>query len=217
MSEETQSGSVLRFLVKIAVFGAVILAINHHARDVAEMFKMDISTDSPVTSRIVLTAAGFYALFLAVPFVPGAEIGLTLLGLLGAAVVPLVYGATLAGLCIAFAIGRLVPPDIIGDALSRVGLTRAAGFVAETAPLTAGERQQFMLARAPGRALPFLLRHRYIALAVALNLPGNFLVGGGGGIAMMAGLCRIYAPLPFLFTVAIAVAPVPLFFLLMGR
>ena len=43
------------------------------------------------------------------------------------------------------------------------------------------------------------------------------LVGGGGGIAMMAGLCRIYAPLPFFITAAIAVAPVPLFFLLMGR
>ena len=208
---------MLRFLVKIAVFGAFILAINHHARDLAEMFKMDISTDSPVTSRIVLTATGFYALFLAIPFVPGAEIGLTLLSLLGAAVVPLVYGATLAGLCIAFAVGRLVPAETIGNVLSRVGLSRAAGLVAETAPLSADERQRLVLARAPGRALPFLLRHRYIALAVALNLPGNFLVGGGGGIALMAGLCRIYAPLPFLITIAIAVAPVPLAFLLMGR
>ena len=178
---------------------------------------MDISADSAVTSRIVLTATAFYAVFLAFPFVPGAEIGLTLLGLLGAQAVPLVYGATLFGLCLAYSIGRLVPASSISRTLSRLGMKRAADFVERTGPLKPSEMLDEMLSRAPGRALPFLLRNRYIALIVVLNLPGNILLGGGGGIAMMAGLCRLYAPLPFLITVAIAVAPVPLAFLLLGR
>lgn len=58
--------------------------------------------------------------------------------------------------------------------------------------------------------MPRLLRHRYLALAVALNLPGNTLLGGGGGIALMAGLSGLYPMPAYLTTVAIAVAPVPL-------
>jgi hypothetical protein len=45
---------------------------------------------------------------------------------------------------------------------------------------------------------------------VALNLPGNTLLGGGGGIALMAGLSGLYPMPAYLTTVAIAVAPVPL-------
>jgi hypothetical protein len=64
--------------------------------------------------------------------------------------------------------------------------------------------------------VPFLLRHRYLALAIALNLPGNFLLGGGGGIALLAGVSRLYAVPGFLATVTCAVAPVPLAVLMFG-
>jgi hypothetical protein len=47
-------------------------------------------------------------------------------------------------------------------------------------------------------------------LACLFNLPGNVVLGGGGGIALLAGLSRLYAPLPMAVTVALAVAPVPL-------
>ncbi|KKL56965.1 hypothetical protein LCGC14_2240120, partial [marine sediment metagenome] len=36
------------------------------------------------------------------------------------------------------------------------------------------------------------------------------LIGGGGGICLMAGLSRMFAALPVLVTLAVAVAPVPL-------
>lgn len=217
MSEPSLTGSVFGTLTKIAVLVAIILLINHHARDIAAMFKMDISANSSASSRMVLTAAVFYAVFLAVPFVPGAEIGLTLLGLLGSQAVPLVYGATLCGLCLAFAIGRLVPPPAISRTLGRLGMKRAAGFVERMAPLEPSELLEVLLSQASGRALPFLLRNRYVALIVLLNLPGNFLLGGGGGISMLAGLCRLYAPLPFFIAIAIAVAPVPLAVLVLAR
>jgi hypothetical protein len=48
-----------------------------------------------------------------------------------------------------------------------------------------------------------------LTLAVLLNLPGNIIIGGGGGIALIAGMTRLYSPPTYLTTIAIAVAPVP--------
>jgi hypothetical protein len=56
---------------------------------------------------------------------------------------------------------------------------------------------------------PFLVRHRFIALAIVLNIPGNIIIGGGGGIAMIAGMSGLYSLPRYLLTVAIAVAPIP--------
>jgi hypothetical protein len=53
-------------------------------------------------------------------------------------------------------------------------------------------------------------------LALAFNLPGNTLLGGGGGIALAAGMSGLYRPVAYLATVVLAVAPVPLLFLITG-
>ena len=66
------------------------------------------------------------------------------------------------------------------------------------------------MAAAPNRFAAVLLRQRYLALALLLNMPGNFVLGGGGGIAMMAGLSRVFSPPLFLLMTMLAVAPVPL-------
>lgn len=75
-------------------------------------------------------------------------------------------------------------------------------------------RLQLLLARAPVRFIPALLRQRYLALAVVLNLPGNTLLGGGAGIALCAGICGLYRLHGFVVAVAIAVAPMPIAFAL---
>jgi len=75
-------------------------------------------------------------------------------------------------------------------------------------------RLELLLARAPARFIPALLRHRYLALAVVLNLPGNTLLGGGAGIALCAGICGLYPSRGFVVAVAIAVAPMPIAFAL---
>ena len=93
------------------------------------------------------------------------------------------------------------------------GLDRAAKLTQQLGPLSAPERLEFLTERAPSRILPFLLRHRYLALLVVLNLPGNSIIGGGGGIALLAGISGIYRFPAFLLTVLLAVAPVPLVFL----
>ena len=66
------------------------------------------------------------------------------------------------------------------------------------------------------RALRLAIRYRYVALAVAVNTPGNSIIGGGGGIMLMAGLSGIFSPLATVSTIAIAVSPVPLAMVFLG-
>jgi len=167
--------------------------------------------------QMVLTAAALYILLLALPFVPGVEIGLGLMIMLGPEICFLVYLSTVIALLLSFGIGRLVPTRTIVAAFEWVGLTRARDLVTRIAPLSADERLALLLSRVPVRFLSFFLRHRYLALALILNLPGNAFIGGGGGIALAAGISRLFGSTAFLLTVALAVAPVPLIYFMMGE
>lgn len=73
-----------------------------------------------------------------------------------------------------------------------------------------------LLSRAPAKFIPNLLRHRYLAIAVALNIPGNTVIGGGGGISLAAGMSRLFGSWRFVLTLAVAVAPVPLLIVIFG-
>jgi len=61
-----------------------------------------------------------------------------------------------------------------------------------------------------------LLKHLYLTIAVVLNLPGNALIGGGGGIGLMVGMSGVVPFYKYLAIVAIAVLPVPLIIYLQG-
>ena len=169
-----------------------------------------------VTSPAVLGFAALYAALLAVPFVPGVEVGLALLAVHGAAAAPLVWGATVAGLMGAYAVGRLVPPRALAAGLGRLKLRRAEALALALAPLTREERLAHLASAAPARLVPWLLRHRHLALLALLNLPGNAALGGGGGIALAAGLSGLFGPLGFLAAVALGTLPVPLAALLLA-
>ena len=95
-------------------------------------------------------------------------------------------------------------------------LHRAAALVRELEPLDPPSRLRLLDDKAPARIAPFLLRHRYLAIAALLNLPGNTVIGGGGGIGLVVGMSRLI-PFPGYFAlVACAVAPVPFLFWLHG-
>ncbi len=119
-------------------------------------------------------------------------------------------------LTLSFLVGRLLPPSVVAGGLRALRLARAAEAVETAAPLPREAR----LARLMQGGAPWLLRlatrFRYVAILIAINVPGNFLIGGGGGIALMAGMSGLFAPLPFVLTVALAVAPVPLAIHLFG-
>lgn len=172
--------------------------------------------DEPMLHTAIMTATGAYVVLMAIPFMPAVEIGLSMLVIFGSKIAFLVYVSTVSALVLAYLVGRLLPVALAASAFGLVGLTRARDFLDRLAPLSADERIALLVHDMPVRLVPTLVRHRYLALAVLLNLPGNVVIGGGGGIAMLAGMTRLF-PLPaYLLTVALAVAPVPLVVSLAG-
>lgn len=204
---------MIRWALRIAGLLALILAGHEVIVLVTDWFDLAILPHTEdMLHRAILLGVGLYVVLMAIPFVPGAEIGLTLLTVLGGALAPLIYLATATSLMLAFVIGRVLPPMALAAPLRAIGLRRAAEFVTETAGLTDDALQEKLLAATHSRLVRSLVNYRYIALALAINAPGNVVLGGGGGLALMAGVSRLFDPLSFLLTVLIAVLPVPLLF-----
>jgi hypothetical protein len=168
--------------------------------------------NEPLIHRIVMTAFVAFVLLAAIPFVPGAEIGFALLLLFGGQAAPLVYLGMVGAMTLSFVIARLVPPSVLARLLNWLGLTKAAAFVKELGNAAPGERIDKLSSIVPSKLGAKLHRHRHILLAVALNTPGNSLLGGGGGLAFIAGASRLYSFWTFMAVILCAVAPVPLFF-----
>jgi hypothetical protein len=168
----------------------------------------------PAVHRLIMTAIALYVLLMMLPFVPGVEIGLGMMVMFGPEIAPLVYGATVLALTLAFLIGRLVPQPAIVRVFETLRLSRAARLLRDLEPLDTDARLELLLGNASSRAVPFLLRHRFLALIAALNVPGNAVIGGGGGICLVAGFSRLFALPKFALAVAVAVLPVPLVMLL---
>lgn len=79
--------------------------------------------------------------------------------------------------------------------------------------MTSEERLRFLLRSAPSWIVPFLLRQRYLVIGILFNLPGNALIGGGGGIGLIAGMSRLFPFQRYLILVSLAIMPGPIFFL----
>jgi len=200
-------------VVYVGLIGAG-LAVGHWF---ADLVAIDVRpSNEPQIHRMILTTTVLYVAAAAVPFVPGAEIGFALVLALGTRIVFLVYAAMVSALLLSYLIGRFVPTRATAALFALIGLKRARELVLRMAPMDSDQRLELLTARAPTRIVPFLLRHRYVALAVAINLPGNSLIGGGGGIALAAGMSGLYAAMPFVVTIALAVAPIPLLIFAMG-
>ncbi|GAB5506851.1 MAG: hypothetical protein Rhirs2KO_20140 [Rhizobiaceae bacterium] len=168
----------------------------------------------PTVHRTIVVALIAYTILMALPFVPGVEIGLALIAIFGARVVPVIYLSTVFALVSAFAVGRLVPAMTLAAGLRSVGLARAARRVAETANLDPAERRARIETALPKSLRPWLLRVPVLLMLVLFNLPGNTLAGGGGGIAMALGASRLISWPAYAIGVAIAVSPVPIAVLL---
>lgn len=193
---------------------SVLIYLGQLASDWAlDYLEMDLRPSKQATiHKIVVGTVALYVLLLVLPFMPGIEIGLGLIAMLGRDICFLVYLSTVIALVLAYAIGRLVPTKAIVAVFNWLGLTRARDFVRQIAPMHTDERLAFLLSHVPARFLSFLLRHRYLALAVILNVPGNAFIGGGGGIAIAAGMSRVFNFPTFLITIALAVSPFPLIY-----
>lgn len=202
-------------ILRIALRVALVLAIAYGAHllmnwVIEKADALGPSIGPQMMIGFVLLVLIAYALLIAVPFVPGIEIGLSLLVIRGPDVAFVVYLATVVGLMIAFCVGRFVPYSWLHRLFEDLHLKAASRMIERIAPLDRRERLELLRTGLPGWARPFAVDGRYLVLAGIINLPGNALLGGGGGICMVAGLSRLFGTTATALTIAIAVAPVPL-------
>lgn len=168
----------------------------------------------PHVHRMIMTAMVVFIIASATPFVPGAEIGFGLILLFGGKIAPLVYLGMVFALLLAFMVGRLIPLSWLAASFGFVGLERARNFVLGQQSLSPQTRIESLTENVPSRLAKLMLRNRYFLIIAVLNLPGNSLMGGGGGIALLAGISGLFSVPKMVLTVTFAVAPVPLFFIL---
>ena len=215
--EEKRGSTLVLILIKILLVAAVLAALNFGGRWaiglVEEWFMSLYLAYGQWATAIVI---GIYIVLLALPFVPGIEVGLAIMMIFDTEGIALVYLSTLAALTLVFLVGRLTPPSLIARLLGWLHLERGRTLVQRMQPLSPEEKLALLVESAPARIIPFLLRHRYLAVAAAFNIPGNFLIGGGGGIALTAGLSGLFRFPAYLLMVCIAISPVPLALLAKG-
>lgn len=204
-------------VLRVTILFAVLLLATWGAHMVRDALNLQIRPDNEQqVHRMIMLGSAAYVGLLALPFVPGAEIGIAMLAAFGPALAPLIYVCTVASMILAYMVGRFLPIDVLRRVLSSMRMQRAAELVARAAPLSGDDRVAMLLGGQSARALRLAVRYRYVALAVAVNTPGNSVIGGGGGIMLMAGLSGIFSPLATVATIAIAVSPVPLAMVFFG-
>jgi hypothetical protein len=204
-------------LFRVGLVVAFIVCINLFARWLGHQLEIEVrpSNDHMIHGIIIISLV-VYTVLIAIPFVPSVEVGWGLMLLLGADLAPLVYLFTVVGLSASYIVGRRIPESRLQTFLEGFSLTRASQLVGKLKTLGTEQRLSLLLARAPAKFIPTLVRHRYLAVAVALNIPGNTVIGGGGGISLVAGMSRLFGFCRFVLTLAVAVAPVPLLIVIFG-
>ena len=173
-----------------------------------EVFETDAGARAMI--GLLITIMVGYALLLAIPFVPGVEIGAAILLIEGAEAAPLVYGATVLGLFIAFCIGQYAPIPRLIALCQDMSLHRIARLLRSIDIIPQNRRIGALQERLPNWLAPVVCNYRYVTLGLAINIPGNIAVGGGGGIMMAGGLSRLFHTGWTFLTIAIATLPVPL-------
>lgn len=188
--------SATRWL-RLALLAAVLLALSGTGGWAAALCDLrSWVAQGELLSVPACVGAAAYTVAMALPFVPGIEIGLALMLVLGGPGILLVYLCTQLALALSYLAGRLVPPATLARVFEFFGMQRAHRLV--TVPAVAIRR--------PG-----------LALAALLNLPGNAVIGGAGGIGMLAGMTRALSLPRYLLLVALATTPVPIVLLLGAR
>lgn len=199
-----QSRFLLRwFLLILGIVVFNLIAVRWLA-DVAETW---VGAGWTAGSWIGIALLAVYAVLLAIPFVPGVKIGLSLLIMQGAAIAPFAHTPTVAELCMSYRLGHAFATRLPCVFLAKIGMPRAGTFVDEMKTMGGNERLQRLKNAAPNWVGRWKLDYRYLLVAGLTNLPGNSLIGGGGGILLIAGMSRLF-PIPVL-ALAVALAMVP--------
>ena len=169
--------------------------------------------------RVIIGGTLAYIVLLALPFIPGAEIGIAMLTAFGAGVGPLVYGATMLtmlAMLLSCTVGRLLSIPVLARLLLLLRIQPGCGNGdARCAPATS-------------RAVCVVIGRR-AAPNTDSGAASPIRRAGTGGehsrqrrdqrwrrLMLMAGVSGIFAPLPTVLAVAMAVAPMPLVVVFLG-
>jgi hypothetical protein len=207
------AGAVRRTVLRVVIVLMLALVIHRLLTWASAEAEHGASALRPWMLALLLLA---YAVLLAIPFVPGIEVGLTLMAMEGPWIAPWIYLATSSGMTLAYVAGDQLSYPRLRRILADLHLRRATRLVERLQPLGKAERLDLLRARAPVWARPFVTRFRYALMAVLINLPGNSLIGGGGGLMFLAGFSRLFHIPAMILTILLAVAPVPLAVWLFG-
>ena len=195
---------ILAFLIILAVW------LDYWLRgEIGVVKKFAEFVDGRWGTGVLIGGGILYVLLLSLPFVPGVELGLLLMCVFGKEGIVFVYFATIAGLSLAFLIGRLLPKRWIDARLEKLGFSQTCDSHSNEIDGmldTFSINQEFC----QNRLSSYLSKYRYLTIAVLFNTPGNYLIGGGGGISLACGISRSISWKWFLLTVVLAVSPVPL-------
>jgi len=132
--------------LRIVLLVLLIVAANFVAAWLASLLKFEVRpSNEDLVHRAIMTAAIVYAVVMAIPFVPGVEIGLSLVGMLGPPIVFLVYVSTVAGLSLSFVIGRIISLRRLINLFETFQLKRASGLVGVLEPMSSEERLAFLV------------------------------------------------------------------------
>lgn len=196
--------------LSILIFWMFLLVLGHQLSHQGLHELQDVLTSSGYEiGLLALAMSGIaYLLILSLPFVPGVELGLLIMVLFGRDGVIAAYLATIGGLCLAYAAAWSLPKEITSRWMSRLGLSDAAEDPG--AAINGMVANAKVTGKLAGRFGSFLLNHRHLTLAACLNLPGNSVLGGGGGIAFLCGLSGQFHWRRFILTIVLATAPIPI-------
>lgn len=200
----------MRLLIVFAILVIIVFWLDYWIRGELGMAKKFVMFAQGEWGRGVLIAGGiFYSLLLSLPFVPGVELGILLMCTFGKEGIVFVYLATVAGLSLAFLYGRMIPHHWIDSGLERLGTSRScsgqSGEIEQLADCMSAGRKHI-----PSWLKSYLVKYRYLTIAILVNMPGNYILGGGGGISIACGASRRISWKGFLVTIVLAVSPVPI-------
>ncbi|MGS4943981.1 hypothetical protein ACVDG3_00750 [Meridianimarinicoccus sp. RP-17] len=213
VTRRARGRAVFRVTMRLCLLGAIAYGL-HLLMDWVSTH--DPFADDRVRTGMLVAFLVAYAVLIAVPFVPGLEIGLMLMALEGPSIAPVIYLATVSGLCLAYAAGEWIPYARLHRLFADLHMTGACRLLAAVEPLSRAERIDALRDRTPAWLRPLATRFRYVLLALLVNMPGSSVIGGGGGILFTAGLSRLFLPVPTVIAILCAVAPVPLAVWLFG-
>lgn len=200
----------LRAVIATVIWVALIV-FGHHLTHLDALAIRETLTNlhDAMGMGALLASAAALAVLLGLPFVPSVEMGLMMMAVFGRDGAVAAWLATIAGLALAHAAGRYMPPEWLHHWMERHGLLPDGG-EPRGSPMMIIMDRLHLSKRLSHRLGAFLLRHRYLLFAALINMPGNSVLGGGGGIALVSGFTRLYRWPLFLLTVALASLPIPL-------